>query len=204
MPRRGVIVTTSCNARHPTIAEWRCELSPGHKGDHWHGRMDGPVEARSWPRNPCNARHPNDERVRCRLAPGHKGDHGGSDNHVALCHITWPRNPRGITPAQRTAAAVVASAVLSDLEAGFDRTTVAKRNGVSRSRVQQIAAAAGQTAPSRRRGDAALVTRVRELAAAAGVEPEAWLENAARALSVYATGSMGTPNGGYAGTSSTD
>lgn len=103
-------------------------------------------------------------------------------------------SPRGRKPT--AAGAELASAVLSDLAAKPppSRAAIAERNGISRQRVQQIAAAAGL--PPRARGQgggasahrgAALLARVRELAAAAGEEPGDWLTDAAEALDAVET-----------------
>jgi len=68
--------------------------------------------------------------------------------------------------------------VLTDLAAGFSHSAIAKRHGISRQRVGAIAAAAGQSGP--KRSTKGLLSRLLELAAAAGMEPSAWLEEAAR------------------------
>lgn len=86
-------------------------------------------------------------------------------------------------------AAELASAVLSDLAAdpAPSRAAIAARHGISRQRVQAIARAAGLPSGGRGGGaqpshheSAALLARLRELAAAAGEEPGDYLEDAAR------------------------
>lgn len=103
-------------------------------------------------------------------------------------------SPRGRKPT--AAGAELASAVLSDLAAKppLSRAAIAARHGISRQRVQAIARAAGLprggsgggAQPSHREG-AALMARVRELAAAAGEEPGDWLTDAAEALDAVET-----------------
>jgi hypothetical protein len=90
------------------------------------------------------------------------------------------------------AGAELASAVLTDLAAGLAHAAIAERHSVTRQRVSQIAAAAGVEtrargggSPSHREG-AALLARVRELAAAAGEEPGDWLDDATAAIAACA------------------
>lgn len=89
------------------------------------------------------------------------------------------------------AAAELASAVLSDLAAdpAPSRAAIAARHGISRSRVQAIARAAGLPRGGRGGGaqpshheSSALLARLRELAASAGEEPGDWLTDASEAL----------------------
>lgn len=81
------------------------------------------------------------------------------------------------------AGAELASAVLSDLATGMSHAAIAELHGVSRQRVGAIAKAAGVTTRASRGGTAAhsgaaLLARLRELAAAAGADPADWLEDA--------------------------
>ena len=101
-------------------------------------------------------------------------------------------------PGKRTAdSAITRSLILSAIEAGATYAQAARDAGVSPARARQVAKEAGlparhpgglrsEAVTTRTARGAAILARVVELAAAASVEPEAWLGDAAWTLAAHA------------------
>lgn len=101
-------------------------------------------------------------------------------------------------PGKRTAdSSITRSLILSAIEAGATYAQAARDAGVSPARARQVAKEAGlparhpgglrsEAVTTRTTRGAAILARVVDLAAAAGVEPEAWLGDAAWTLAAHA------------------
>lgn len=102
--------------------------------------------------------------ARCERARSHRGDHAGGGEQ-------WPRGARGGARNLETS-----SIVLSALAAGASYEAAGAAAGVTKQRAAAIAAAAGGRPETT---DAALLARLRELAAIDQDDPSSWLEDAA-------------------------